>query len=97
MKRLGLFFIAALLLLAACAPGANVYAVTDRPPGFWMGLWHGFIAPITFIVSLFSSSVGMYEVHNNGGWYNFGYLIGLGMLHGGGAAGNKARRRNRRI
>lgn len=32
--------------------------------------------PITFIVSLFNPSVGIYEVNNNGGWYNFGFVVG---------------------
>ncbi len=47
-------------------------------------------------MSLFNSDVGIYEVHNNGGWYNFGYLIGLSMIFGGGPAGSSARRRRRR-
>jgi hypothetical protein len=29
--------------------------------GFWGGLWHGIIAPITFIVSLFATGVSIYE------------------------------------
>jgi hypothetical protein len=98
--RLVLLTAALCVLLVACVPGANEFAGDVRPasgpPGFWKGLWHGFIAPVTFVISLFSSTVGMYEVRNNGGWYDFGYLIGLGMLHGGGAAGRHARRRRRR-
>jgi hypothetical protein len=89
---------AALILLAAgCVPSANDLANAAPPPpaGFWLGLWHGIIAPITFVISLFSDGVGMYEVRNNGGWYDLGYLIGFGSLHGGGAAGRRARRRGR--
>ncbi|WP_269093420.1 hypothetical protein [Aliarcobacter butzleri] len=26
---------------------------------------------------LFGANVNIYEVYNNGNWYNFGYLIGL--------------------
>ncbi len=69
----------------AAAGGARV--------GFWWGLWHGLIAPITFVVSLFNHSVGIYEVHNNGGWYDFGFLLGLSFVFGGGPAGRSARRR----
>lgn len=54
--------------------------------GVWLGLWHGAIAPVTFLLSLFKPDVGMYEVHNNGGWYNFGFLFGI-MLWGGGSHG----------
>jgi len=40
-----------------------------KPAGFWGGLWHGIIAPITFLVSLFVSGVSIYETNNNGRWY----------------------------
>lgn len=48
-----------------------------RPVGFLGGLWHGFIAPITFIVSLFATGVSIYETHNNGRWYEFGFMLGI--------------------
>jgi len=78
------------LILAGCAPGANQSKGTagDVAAGFWLGLWQGFIAPFVFVVSLFKSNVGIYEVHNNGAWYNFGYLFGLACFFGGG--GNRA-------
>jgi hypothetical protein len=47
------------------------------PAGFLGGLWHGLIAPITFIVSLFVSGVSIYETHNNGRWYEFGFMLGI--------------------
>ena len=51
--------------------------------GFWLGLWHGLICPITLIISLFSDNVHFYEVYNSGGWYNFGFLLGVGSSFGG--------------
>ena len=51
--------------------------------GFWQGLWHGFTLPFAFFISLFNKNVGLYEAHNNGGWYNFGFLLGLSMVLGG--------------
>ena len=94
-----LTLIAVVLLLlnsvAGCAPTSNQYKGTanasDAVAGFWLGLWHGFIAPIVFVISLFKNNVGIYEVHNNGTWYNFGYLFGLACFFGGG--GSKAARR----
>ena len=83
--------IVALLVLTACAPGAN--QAVDVPPdggdvaGFWLGLWHGIIAPVTFVISLFTDNVNLYEVHNNGNWYDFGFVLGAGILFGGGAGG----------
>lgn len=79
--------------LAACAPGQNTAAGADPATdvGFLLGLWHGFICPITFVVSLFTESVGIYEINNNGGWYDLGFLLGASVALGGGARG--ARRR----
>ena len=54
--------------------------------------WHGIIVPITFIISLFSDTVGIYEVSNNGGWYDFGFLIGASLFLGGGGAGARGAR-----
>jgi hypothetical protein len=51
--------------------------------GFWQGLWHGFIFPFAFFLSLFNKKIGLYEVHNNGGWYHFGFFLGLSMSLGG--------------
>ena len=65
------------LVLAACAPAANTFAAPAARPGFWLGLWHGFICPITFLVSLFDDHVGVYEVHNDGHWYDFGFVLGI--------------------
>ncbi|HET7839409.1 MAG TPA: hypothetical protein VFL04_06585 [Rectinemataceae bacterium] len=86
-----------LVSLSGCAPGPNeLQGPTDsrgRLPGFWQGLWNGAIAPVTFIVSLFTDRVQPYEVHNSGRWYNFGYILGLSIAFGGGAGGAAARRR----
>lgn len=50
--------------------------------GFWGGLWHGFIAVFAWIGSWFSDDIAVYAVNNNGGWYNFGFLLGIGALTG---------------
>jgi hypothetical protein len=89
----------ALAALAGCAPGpndlVNTRAATGNVAGFWQGLWNGVIAPVTFIISLFTKTVQMYEVHNNGGWYNFGFLLGLTIILGGGGGGAASRRSRR--
>ena len=98
MKRTLVFLALVLLLVAvSCAPGPNTLAKSPdeegKVAGFWWGLWHGFIAPFTFIVSLFKQNVHIYEVHNNGNWYNFGYLLGLSIIFGGSGRGAGWRRR----
>jgi hypothetical protein len=89
MKIAAIILITLLLLsLTACAPGPNNLKGTpgarDSVAGFWLGLWQGFIAPFVLVVSLFKSGLNIYEVHNNGAWYNFGYLFGLMCFFGGG-------------
>ncbi|MBK6696758.1 MAG: hypothetical protein IPG50_31880 [Myxococcales bacterium] len=84
-------------LLLGCAPGPNplVHTATNGPPaGFFLGLWHGVIIWITFVVSLFDPSVAVYEVRNSGWTYNLGFVIGAACLHGssGGAAARRRRR-----
>lgn len=83
------------LFLAGCAPGGNPVAGADpgTDVGIFFGFWHGLISPITFIVSLFTEDVGIYEIHNNGGWYDFGFLLGASAAFGGGAGGAYAGRR----
>jgi hypothetical protein len=82
-----------LMVLAACTAGPNPAEKTanteGKVAGFWFGLWHGLISPVTFIISLFSKSVRLYEVHNNGGWYNFGFVLGAGLFLSGGILGRK--------
>jgi hypothetical protein len=49
-------------------------------------------SPFVFIISLFQGGgLNIYEVHNKGTWYNFGYIMGLMCIFAGG--GHKARRR----
>ncbi len=71
-----------LLFMAGCAPGNERFMT--GPAGFWAGLWHGLICIVTFIISLFTDSVRMYEANNTGGWYNFGFLLGAAIFFGSG-------------
>ncbi len=57
-------------------------AAAHTPVGFWYGLWHGMICPIAWLVSLFSDDVAIYAIYNNGGWYDFGFVLGAGILGG---------------
>ena len=64
-------------LLTACAATQATTAVAAGSPGFMLGLWHGFIFPVAWVVSLFTDQVAIYAVPNNGGWYDFGYFLGI--------------------
>ncbi|MDE1467341.1 hypothetical protein [Aurantiacibacter sp. D1-12] len=83
-----------ILLLSACASqiDAGVSAEASAP-GFWWGLWHGFIFPFAWIGSLFDPDIAVYAVPNSGGWYDFGFFLGVTVLGGGSAFGSKKRKR----
>ena len=94
-----LLLVLAAVLLAECAPGPNDQTgsagADGEVDGFWDGLWHGIIAPVTFVISLFSDDVSVYEVHNSGNWYNFGFLFGMMIILGGGGSGASSGRKRR--
>lgn len=82
--------ISAAFLVTGCAEVTPVKdCVTGTPYGFLGGLWHGMIAPVSFVFSLFSDHIAMYAVNNNGGWYDFGFVIGAGILFGGSSRASK--------
>jgi hypothetical protein len=64
------------VVLAGCLPGDGASS-PDEPAGFFSGVWHGWIAPISLIVSLFNEEIGIYEIDNTGGWYDFGFYLAI--------------------
>ncbi|WP_347839199.1 hypothetical protein [uncultured Draconibacterium sp.] len=92
MKRI--FFLLSIVVVAAllftgCAT-QSLENVTD-PPGFLKGVLHGFILLFSFIASLFTD-YEIYAFPNAGGWYNFGFLIGVMLFFSGGGAGAKCKK-----
>lgn len=70
------------MALAACATQVTSAVATDAP-GFLWGVWHGFIFPMAWVLSLFLDNVAVYGVPNNSGWYDFGVFIGVVFLRVG--------------
>jgi hypothetical protein len=92
MKHMRAFLVLGLVMaLTACIARQTPAAVTPTAPGFLEGVWHGFIFPVAWIVSLFTDDIAVYAVPNNGGWYDFGYFVGIVFL-GVGARSSKRRR-----
>ena len=83
MKNLKIVFsLLIVILFIGCAdvsPHVND-CITSSPYGFWSGLWHGMITPFSWIGSLFSNDIAIYAYNNNGGWYDFGFVLGIGGL-----------------
>src|SRR4051812_35697374 len=55
--------LAGLAALSACAV-QSAAAVAPAAPGFLLGLWHGFIFPVAWLLSLFMPQVAIYAVPN---------------------------------
>lgn len=89
MKTLRL--LAVLLLIAFVITGCadanlaedNLAFCSRELSGFFWGLWHGIIAPFSFIGSLFTPDISVYDVCNIGGWYDFGFCLGIGAFSKG--------------
>jgi hypothetical protein len=81
LLRLRNALLAAPLLLAACAHQvSSAVQHGAESPGFILGVWHGFIFPVAWVLSLFVPDVAVYAVPNQGGWYDFGFFIGIVFL-----------------
>ncbi|NUQ23110.1 MAG: hypothetical protein HUU34_04105 [Saprospiraceae bacterium] len=79
-------------LLVSCADVEPINeCLKGKEYGFFYGLLHGFITPISFVVSLFDDDVAIYAVNNTGGFYDLGFL--LGSSGWGFMAGNRSKKR----
>jgi hypothetical protein len=91
MNRTRAFILVGLMLaLTACIAKQSPSALNANGPGFLEGVLHGFVFPVAWLISLFTDQIAIYAVPNNGGWYNFGYFIGVCFL-GVGARNSKRR------
>lgn len=88
MKLRAILALLLLATLAACAQQVDT-AIQPGSPGFLYGLWHGFIFPVAWVLSLFVPDFAIYAVPNNGGWYDFGYFLGICVFGVGAHRGRK--------
>lgn len=80
------------LTFSSCAETVDVgkcLPADGKIYGFWNGLWHGMISWFSLIGSLFTDNISVYAFNNNGGWYNFGFLLGASSTLGTGCSGAK--------
>jgi hypothetical protein len=91
------FAVLLMLALAGCGNPNNVAHVqAPHIKGFWSGLWDGITAIFAFFLNLLGlGHYNIYEVHNNGGWYNFGFLLGIGAFSSGSVSGSVTVARSR--
>ena len=86
-----------MVMMSSCASVVPVQECVEAADahvyGFWGGLWHGMISGWSFIGSWFNSDIAVWSVANNGGWYTFGFLLGIGSFSGTSTAVYKSVRR----
>lgn len=73
---LSIVVILILFTVTGCVPGDGKYTSTD-PAGFFSGIWHGWVAPISLVLGLFNKDIRVYEIINTGWWYDFGFYIAI--------------------
>jgi hypothetical protein len=89
---LGLALVAVAIYILVHHVGMPTRDLSGPPANFWLGLWQGLIVFLSFIASWFDHNIVLYQVNNNGFWYNLGYVIGLVVLGAGGRGGARASR-----
>lgn len=80
-KNLVVVLFISLFLMSCAEVQPNISSCLNGSAyGFFGGLWHGIILPFSFIGSLIFDDISIYAINNNGGWYNFGFMLGIGFL-----------------
>ena len=95
MKQVVLFerdktFLVLLLILAVAFISCAHQPLTESydPPGFFSGLFHGFIIVFSLIGSIFMD-IRIYAFPNSGFFYDLGFLIGASAFLGGAGASSQ--------
>jgi len=70
-----LILILVVFFFVGCFPTQSTES--ERVAGFFMGIWHGWIAPISLVVGIFDPNIRIYEANNTGWWYDFGFYMAV--------------------
>jgi hypothetical protein len=70
------FVVVLSLAVMSCFPGGG-HSTPDDRAGFFTGIWHGWIAPVSLIVGIFKDGIRVYEPNNSGWWYDAGFYIAV--------------------
>ena len=78
MKKifLSILIIVLITFLAGCLPDIST-DLQESQAGFFLGIWHGWIAPVSLIASIFNKDITIFESNNTGFWYGFGFYIAI--------------------
>lgn len=90
---IGILLVFVLIGLSGCLPGDGS-ATSSDPAGFFWGIWHGWMAPLTLIIGIFDNDIRVYELYNTGWWYDFGFYIAIISGFGGLSLSRKRKKRS---
>jgi hypothetical protein len=90
---IGILLVFILIGLSGCLPGDGS-ATSSDPAGFFWGIWHGWMAPLTLIFGIFDNDIRVYELYNTGWWYDFGFYIAIISGFGGLSLSRKRKKRS---
>ncbi len=65
-----------MLLLSACA-GSEQFKEGGKRANILHGIWHGWIAPLSLVLSIFGDGIRMYEPNNTGWTYDLGFYMAV--------------------
>lgn len=71
-----ILILAAMASMTGCTPG-NGHFDAKEPAGFFWGIWHGWIAPVSLVIGLFDNTTRIYETNNTGWFYDLGFYIAI--------------------
>lgn len=94
IKKISILFAILVLMLftmTGCIPGDGTYSIAN-PAGFFWGIWHGWVAPISLIIGLFDHNISIYETYNTGWFYDLGFYAAIISGFGGFSLSRKRRK-----
>ena len=71
-----ILILASMLLLSSCA-GDEQFKEGGKRANILHGIWHGWIAPLSLFISIFSDGIRMYEPNNTGWTYDLGFYMAV--------------------
>ena len=95
IKKLSILAIVLTLILitmTGCMPGDGTYSIAHQAGFFW-GIWHGWIAPFSLIISLFDHNISIYETFNTGWLYDLGFYAAIISGFGGFSLSRKRKKK----
>jgi len=95
-RKTGLIMLLLIIMIVftGCIPGDG-RAAAEHPANFLWGIWHGWVAPISLIISIFNPLIRIYEPWNTGFWYDLGFYMAVLGGFGSISLSRKNKKRNK--